>query len=303
MEDYLVHAEACSNAEGKPQVRAFAGTTRNLVEEARDRHHTSPTVTAALGRLLTAGAIIGSQMKNDTDVLTMQIRGDGPVHGLTVAADNRGHVKGFAANPLADAPVIRKGHFNVAGVIGNGTLTVIRDLGMREPYAGTVRLTSGEIAEDIAYYYAVSEQVPSAVALGVLLNQDDGSVRDAGGFLIQMMPFAEEETVSRIEENLAKLPHVTELLRRGDSPEQMLEEALAGFDVTFTNNMPAAFRCECSKERFAKGLVGLGAAELQSMLDENKDQTVNCSYCGRSYVYTPEDLKDLLEAAKKRKQR
>ena len=283
-EDYCVTATAAPNDEGEPQVRAFAATTKDLVDEARRIHGQGPTVTAALGRLLTAGVMMGDMLKNDTDLLTMQIRGTGPVKSLVVTADNAGNVKGYAGVPTAEAPVINPGHFNVAGCIGQGTLTVIKDMGLKEPYAGTVDLRTGEIAEDLAWYFASSEQVPSAVSLGVLIDKDN-TVRSAGGFIIQMMPFAEKEIIDKLEDNLVHLAHVTTLLSNGDTPEQMLQQAFAGIEVDITGRKPVQYHCNCSRERVERVLLSIGEKDLKSLIDEGKDIELACQFCGKKYTF------------------
>ena len=295
-EDYCVTATAAPNDEGEPQVRAFAATTKDLVDEARRIHGQGPTVTAALGRLLTAGVMMGDMLKNDTDLLTMQIRGTGPVKSLVVTADNAGNVKGYAGVPTAEAPVINPGHFNVAGCIGQGTLTVIKDMGLKEPYAGTVDLRTGEIAEDLAWYFASSEQVPSAVSLGVLIDKDN-TVRSAGGFIIQMMPFAEKEIIDKLEDNLVHLAHVTTLLSNGDTPEQMLQQAFAGIEVDITGRKPVQYHCSCSRERVERVLLSIGEKDLKSLIDEGKDIELACQFCGKKYTFTPDEAAALLADA------
>ena len=240
MGDYMVRATA-ANA----QVRAFAVTTKELVETARQAHNTSPVVTAALGRLLTAGVMMGSMLKGDDDLLTLQVRGDGPVRGLTVTANAKGEVKGYATVPDVILPANAKGKLDVGGAVGRGTLSVIRDLGLKEPYVGQTALVTGEIGDDLTSYFATSEQTPSSVGLGVLM---------AGGFIIQLMPFAEEETISKLEHNLSLINSVTALLDQGMTPEQLLERVLDGFDVEITDRMPCSFTCNCSKERVEKAL-------------------------------------------------
>ncbi|MCI2048699.1 MAG: Hsp33 family molecular chaperone HslO [Lachnospiraceae bacterium] len=292
--DYLITATAAPNDAGEPQVRAFAATTRGIAEEARIVHGQSPVVTAALGRLMTAGVMMGSMMKEPDDLLTLIVRGDGPVRGMTVTADNAGGVKGYANDPLALMPANAAGHLNVGGIVGKGTLTVIRDLGLKEPYSGTVSLRTGEIAEDIAWYYASSEQIPSAVGLGVLMNREN-TVRRAGGFILQMMPFAAEEVVSALERNLAGMPHVTELLDAGKTPEQMLEEALRGTGgLTVTDRRPASFRCSCSRDRVRRVLLSLGRSELEEMIAEGRPVELKCQFCGKAYSFTTEEIKEVL---------
>ena len=216
LSDYIVRATA-----KQAQIRAFAITSKELVETARQKHNTSPVVTAALGRLLSAGAMMGSMLKADTDILTLQLKGDGPMHGLTVTADAKARVKGYADVPDVLLPPNAKGKLDVGGAIGNGILSVIKDMGLKEPYVGQVALQTSEIAEDLTYYFATSEQVPSAVGLGVLMNKDN-TVRQAGGFIVQLMPNAEEEVIEKLEKNLAQITSVTELLDQGYTPEMLL---------------------------------------------------------------------------------
>ena len=241
--DYLVNA---TGAEG--QVRIYAVTSRDMAEEARQIHGLSPTATAALGRLLSAGVMMGSMMKGEDDILTIQIRSDGPVGGLTVTARPDGTARGYAIHPQEDVPPLRKGKLDVGGLVGRGTLSVIRDLGLKEPYTGQVSLQSGEIAQDIAYYYAVSEQVNSVVSLGVLVDPDL-HVRQAGGFILQLMPFASEEVISLLEKNVSSLPSATTMLEEGLSPEDMIARVMSGLPFQVYDRMPVSYRCECSRER------------------------------------------------------
>lgn len=241
MKDYIVRATAANG-----QVRAFAATTRQVVETAREHHNTSPVATAALGRLLTAGAMMGSMMKNDTDMLTIQIRGDGPLGGITVTADSHANVKGYVNNPDVVLPP-KNGKLDVGGAVGIGLIQVIKDLGLKEPYSGQTILVTSEIAEDLTYYFANSEQVPSSVGLGVLMEKDN-TVKCAGGFIIQMMPFATDETISQIEENLKHVTSVTNLLEQGYTPEQLLETLLGNVGLEITDTIPTQFYCNCSRK-------------------------------------------------------
>ena len=291
MKDYIVRATAKNG-----QVRAFAATTRELVEKARSIHNTSPVATAALGRLLTAGAMMGIMMKNEADLLTLQIRGDGPIQGLTVTADAAGRVKGYVFEPDVEIPANAQGKLDVSGALGNGILNVIRDTGLKEPYVGQTILVSGEIAEDLTYYYATSEQVPSSVGLGVLMNREN-TVRQAGGFILQMMPDAEEETISRIEENLKKVPSVTALLDEGKTPEEMLGILLEGLDLEILDQVPAEFYCNCSRERVSKAVISIGKKEIAEMIAEGKPIEVNCHFCNSHYSFSVDELKMFLEAA------
>ena len=278
-------------------MRAFAATTKNLVEAAREHHNTSPVATAALGRTLTAGAIMGSMMKNDTDMLTLQIRGDGPIEGITVTADSHANVKGYVGNPDVMLPP-KNGKLDVGGAVGIGLLQVIKDMGLKEPYVGQTILVSSEIAEDLTYYFASSEQVPSSVGLGVLMNKDN-TVRCAGGFIIQLMPFATEETISQLEENLKEVTSVTDFLDKGYTPEQMLEKLIGHLNLEITDTIPTQFYCNCSKERVEQAVASIGKKDIQEMIDEGKDIEVKCHFCNTAYNYTVEDLKNILKRSKK----
>ncbi len=291
MEDYIVRATAADS-----QIRAFAATTRQVVETARVRHNTSPVATAALGRLLTAGAMMGSMMKNDTDILTLQIRGNGPIEGITVTADSHANVKGYVGNPDVMLPP-RNGKLDVGGAVGVGPLTVIKDMGLKEPYSGQTILVSSEIAEDLTYYFANSEQVPSSVGLGVLMEKDN-TVRCAGGFIIQMMPFAKEQTICRLEENLKKVSSVTSLLNQGYTPEQLLEVLFEGLGLEVTDTVPAQFCCNCSKERVEHAVASIGRKEIQEMIQDGEDIEVKCHFCNTAYRYTVEELREIIKRSK-----
>lgn len=292
MSDYIIRATA---ADG--QIRAFAATTRDLVEYARSAHNTSPVATAALGRLLTGGAMMGVMMKGEKDLLTIKINGDGPIEGLTVTADSQGNVKGYAYNPGVMLPPNEKGKLDVGGALGVGVLSVIKDIGLKEPYEGQTILVTGEIAEDLTYYFATSEQTPSSVALGVLMNRDN-TVRQAGGFILQLLPGASEEVISGLEEKLAGVSSITALLDEGKTPEMILEYMLGDFGLEILDRMPAAFRCNCSKSRIEKALISVGKQELQDMIDEGKTIEVNCHFCNKNYPVTVEELKILMEQAR-----
>lgn len=292
MKDYIVRATAAG-----AQIRAFAATTREMVELSRKCHESSRVITAALGRLLTGGAMMGAMMKGDKDLLTIQVKGSGPVEGLTVTANSKAEVKGYAVNPQVFLPASPKGKLDVGGAVGNGILRVVKDLGLKEPFASQVALQTGEIAEDLTYYFATSEQVPSSVGLGVLMNEDN-TVRVAGGFIIQLMPFAEDATIDRLEENIKNLKSVTTMLDEGNSPEDMLRIVLDGFDVEITDTMPTCYACDCSKERFARGIVSIGRKDIVEMINDGKPIEVNCQFCKKKYIYTIEELKEMLKAAK-----
>ena len=288
MTDYIVRATA---ADG--QIRAFAAYTPDVVEEARRRHYTSPTATVALGQLLTAGTMMGAMMKNDTDILTLQIRCDGPLGGLTVTADNQGNVKGYAVHPDVDVPV-KNGQINVADALDLGVLNVIKDMGLKEPYVGQTILETSEIAKDLTYYYMNSEQVPSSVGLGVLMNKDN-TVKCAGGFIIQLMPFAEDATIDKLEENLKNVTSVTELLDHGCTPEGLLEALLGNLGIEVLDTLPTQFHCNCSKERVEKAVASVGREDLQAMIDDGEDIEVKCDFCNSTYKYTVDELKEILK--------
>lgn len=292
LEDYLVRATA-ANA----QIRAFACTTRETVEKAREIHGSQPVVTAALGRLLSAGAMMGSMLKGEKDILTLQIKGDGPAQGLMVTADSHGTVKGYPEVPDVVLPANALGKLDVAGALGKGRLIVIKDMGLKEPYVGQTLLQTGEIADDLTYYFAVSEQIPSSVGLGVLVNRDR-TVRQAGGFLIQMMPFAEETVIDRLEQNLRKVSSVTALLDAGNTPKQMLDILLEGLDPEINDRMPVQYACNCSRQKIEKVLVSLGRKEILDMIEEGQETEVNCHFCNTHYKFSVEELKQILHHCK-----
>ena len=291
MSDYIIRATA---AEG--QIRAFAATTRELTEFARQAHNTSPVATAALGRLLTAGTMMGVMMKGADDILTIKIEGDGPIGGLTVTADSKGDVKGYAYNPEVMLPPNEKGKLDVGGALGIGVLSVIKDIGLKEPYVGQTILVTSEIAEDLTYYFATSEQTPSSVALGVLMNKDN-TVRQAGGFILQLLPGASEEVISTLENRLKEITSITSLLDAGNTPEMILEHILGDFSLEILDKIPTQFACNCSRERIEKALISIGKKELQEMINEGKTIEMNCHFCNKNYPVTVEELKGLLEKA------
>ena len=293
MSDYIVRATAADN-----QIRAFAITSRDMVEKARQIHNTSPVATAALGRSLSAGAMMGAMMKGEQDLLTLQIRGDGPLGGITVTVDSKARVKGYVNEPAVLIPANAKGKLDVSGAIGTGMLQVIRDLGMKEPYVGQTELQTGEIAEDLTYYFANSEQIPSSVGLGVLLNRDN-TVCQAGGFIIQLMPYTEDKVIDALEQRLAKVSSVTELLNRGLTPEGILEELLGDLGFTVNDTIPTAFSCNCSKERVEKAIISIGSKEIREMIRDGKPIEVKCHFCNEAYSFNIEELKKILEKAKR----
>ena len=292
MSDYIVRAMAANQ-----QIRAFAAVTRDVVETARMAHNTSPVATAALGRLLTGGAMMGVMMKGEKDILTLQIKAGGPLNGITVTADSQGRVKGYVGNPNVCIPANSKGKLDVAGAVGVGFMNVIKDMGMKEPYMGQVALQTSEIAEDLTYYFATSEQVPSAVGLGVLMNKDN-TVRQAGGFIVQVMPFAEDATIDKLEKNVQNITSVTSLLEEGHTPESLLEKVLDGFDIEISDRVPAEFYCNCSKKRVEKALISIGRKDLNELIQEGKDVELNCHFCNKNYVFSVEELKEILRRCK-----
>lgn len=293
MKDTITRATA-ANA----QIRAFVANTKNLVQTAYDKHKTSPVVTAALGRTLTAGAMMGVMQKGEKDLLTIKIDGDGPMESITVTADSKGCVKGFALNPRVDIPLKANGKLDVSGAIGNGMLTVIKDMGLKEPYTGQIPLQTGEIAEDFTYYFMVSEQVPSAVGLGVLVDRDY-SVKQAGGFIVQLMPFAEDEVISKLEENLANISSVTKMLEEGMSNEDILHLLLEGLEPEIVQEHTPEFACNCGNGRIEKALISLGKAELGKMIEDKEPIEVHCDFCNTSYTFSVEELEKLYQSAKR----
>lgn len=288
MSDYMIRATAANG-----QIRAFAATTRDLTEYARNAHNTSPVVTAALGRTMTAAVMMGSMLKGDKDLLTIKIQGDGPIGSITVTADSHCHVKGYAQNPMVLIPANAIGKLDVAGAIGKGVLSVIKDIGLKDPYVGQTDLVSGEIAEDLTYYFAVSEQTPSSVGLGVLMNKDN-TVRQAGGFIIQLMPDASEETISALEKRLAKVSSVTAMLDSGKTPEDILQELLGDMELAVLDRLSVSFKCGCSKERFARGIASIKKSDIQEMIDAGENIETCCQFCNSKYVFTPDELKEMM---------
>ncbi len=284
MNDHIVRATAANGS-----IRAFAASTRDTAEYARSCHNTSPVVTAALGRLLCAGAMMGSMQKGADDMLTLQLRGDGPMNGITVTADAAGNVKGYPNVAEVIIPANSRGKLDVAGAIGNGTLTVIKDMGLKDPYVGMVDLVSGEIAEDLAYYFTSSEQVPSAVALGVLMNRDN-TVKRAGGMIIQTLPGADDETISFLEEKLTALPSITQLLDDDMSPEDILKFIFTDRDLNILDTVPTQFYCNCSRDKAYKVLMSLGKKDREEMIAEGKPIEIKCHFCNKAYEFDPTSI-------------
>ncbi len=292
MGDYIVRATA-----GNGSIRAFAATTQELVQFAREIHHTSPVASAALGRMLTAAAMMGSMLKGEKDLVTLQVRGDGPLQGIVVTSDSQARVKGYVFHPTVEIPDKYPGKLNVSGAIGNGYLSVIKDIGMKEPYAGRIELVTGEIAEDLTYYFAQSEQTPSAVGLGVLVDTDT-SIRRAGGFMIQLLPDATEEMITKLEQKLNTIPYITDLMDMGKTPEDILEMILGDFDLKMTDTVSTSFYCNCTRERVEKALISIGKEELEKIIREDKKANLHCHFCSKEYDFTEEELLQLLEEAK-----
>ena len=288
MKDYMIRAIAAGG-----QVRAFAADTRETVEYARAAHNTSPVVTAGLGRLLTAGSMMGSMMKGERDVLTLKAEGSGPVGHYLVTADSHGNVKGYAANPDVILPANEAGKLDVAGSLGVGLLTVIKDLGLKEPYTGTCELITGEIADDITYYFATSEQTPSSVGLGVLMTKEN-TVNVAGGFIIQIMPDATEETISAVEEKITSITSVTGMLEKGMTPEDILQYILGDLELEILDRTEVAFVCDCSKEKVSKALAAINKEDLQGIIDDGEDIEIKCHFCNKTYGFSVEEMEKML---------
>ncbi len=294
MKDYIVNAiTSCGS------IRVIASVTTNLCEKAREIHNFSPTATAAVGRSLTAAAMIGSGLKGECDTLTLQFKGDGPIGRVIAVSDNTATVKGYAGNPDVELPLKSNGHLDVGGAVGkNGYLSVIRDFGMKEPYIGQVDLVTGEIAEDLTYYYAKSEQLPSAVALGVIVDKDL-TLKCAGGFIIQILPGAMDEDIDRIEKAIAEIGEVPRLIEDGKTPKDIVKMLLKGYEIEFFDEMEPKYECDCSKERMAKALISLGKDELSAMIEEDGQAEVCCQFCNAKHLFTKEELVSLAENSRK----
>lgn len=293
MTDYLIRATAAGD-----YVRAFAVTTKGVTEEARRRHHLSPVASAALGRTMAAALMMGADLKNDSDLMTIQFEGDGPLGGITVTANARGDVKGYVGNPEVILPPNAYGHFDVGGAVGAGMLRIIKDIGLKEPYAGSVDIQTGEIAQDLTYYFAASEQIPSVVALGVLTDKEgEYHILQSGGYMIQLMPDCPEEIIAELEKKATAAPAVTEMLRAGDMPEDVLKRILGDMDLHIHESKPVRFRCDCSREKVTKSLVAMGSRELAGLLKDQKPVTLNCGFCNTDYTFTIPELEQILTEA------
>lgn len=289
MEDHIIRATAAGGS-----IRAFAAVTTNIVQEAHRLHGTSGAASAALGRTLTAAAMMGRMFKNEKDVLTIQIKGDGPLGGIIAVSDSSSNVRGYVYNPEVYLPLNAIGHFDVAGAVGKaGYLNVIKDLGLREPYVGYVDLVSGEIGEDLAYYFAYSEQIPTVVSLGVLVSPDENIVT-SGGYIIQLMPGTDEETVNYLEDKIFLADSITCMLTDGLDPTGILQRLLGEKGLEITDRLPCKFECNCSRERMERNLISLGRKELVDMADEQHGAELMCHFCNRKYYFTEDELRALV---------
>lgn len=274
------------------QIRAFAVTSKELVETARRHHNTSPVITAALGRLMSGAVMMGAMMKGEKDLLTIQIQCSGPAKALLVTADAKGNVKGYPGVPDVILPPNKNGKLDVGGALGLGVMSVIKDIGMKEPYVGQTELKTGEIADDLTYYFASSEQIPSSVGLGVLMNKNN-TVKQAGGFILQLMPFTDEETICKLEERIAEMESITALLEKGDTPELLLKEVLGDIPFEAAEAVPVQFRCDCSKEKIAKSLAAISKKDLDEMIADGKGIEVKCHFCNTDYHFSTEELQGI----------
>lgn len=290
MNDYQIRLTAANG-----EIRAFIASTRDMVNTAASLHQTSPVMSAALGRLLTATVMMGTMLKDDKDMITAGIRADGPAGGLLATADRHGHVKGYVGNPTADVPKRPDGKLNVGGVIGKGRLTVSKDMGSREPYNSTVALRSGEIAEDFTYYFAQSEQIPSAVALGVLVDVDY-SIRQAGGLIVQLMPGASEATIAYLEEKLQDLGALTDRFDAGQTPEALVEDLFGEIGYQLLEQTPLSWQCNCSRDKTEKALIAIGRKELSTLLAQDGKADLECHFCTASYHFSADDLQALIDS-------
>lgn len=292
MTDYLIRGTAAND-----YVRAFAVTSKGVTETARVKHGLSPVASAALGRTLAAALMMGADMKNEKDVLTIQFLCDGPIGGITATANSRGEVKGFVENPSVILPPNEYGKLDVGGAVGKGMLHILKDIGLKEPYSGEVDIQSGEIAQDLTYYFAVSEQVPSVVSLGVLTDKEDYSIVCSGGYIIQLMPDCPEEVIAALEKACIDAPPVTTMLKDEGTPESILESLLGPLGFRLMDKMPVSFSCDCSRERVEKALVAMGSGEIRSLIAEGKPVTLNCHFCNTDYTFSTEELIGVLQKA------
>ena len=293
MADYIVNAITSNGA-----IRVVAADTTELCNRAQEIHKMSPTAAAALGRTLTAAAIMGSMLKSADDSLTIQLNGGGPIGKVVAVGDGNAKVKGYVGNPLVDLPLNEKGKLDVGGAIGrDGMLGIIRDLGLKEPYVGQVPLVNGEVAEDLTQYYATSEQLPTAVALGVLVDVDY-TIKAAGGFILQVLPGAYDEDIDNVERTVQSISSVTEMLSNGKKPEDIVEQLLSDYEIEYFDNVPTKYECDCSRDRTDRALISLGKDELTKIIEEDGKAEITCHFCDNIYKYTKEELEQLLESAK-----
>lgn len=291
MSDYLIKALAFQK-----QVRAYAIDSTETVNEAQRRHGTWPTASAALGRTMTAGVMMGAMLKGE-EKLTVKVEGDGPLGALIVDADAKGHVRGYVANPHVHFDLNERGKLDVRRAVGTeGSLTVVKDVGLRDNFSGQVPIISGELGEDFTYYFAKSEQTPSSVGVGVLVNPDN-TILAAGGFIIQLLPGTDEETISEIERRINETPPISKLIKEGRTPEEILEQLLGEGEVEILDKMPVSFECNCSKDRFSRAIISLGQGEIQEMIDEDGQAETQCHFCNENYLFTKEELEEIKEMA------
>lgn len=280
-------------------VMACAIDSTDMIAEMEQIHKTSAVVTAALGRLTTAASLMGCMLKNKTDSLTLRMDGHGATGVLIAVSDSDGNVKSYVSNPVVEIPLNQYGKLDVKGAVGTeGTLSVVKDIGLKEPYSGQIPIVSGEIAEDITQYYAVSEQTPTVCGLGVLVNPDL-TVKAAGGYLVQLLPFADESCIDLLEENLKKIPPVSSMFAEGMTPETVCEKLLYGLKPDVLDSFEAAYKCDCSRERVERALLSLGVNELQELKEQQEKIEINCHFCNRNYYFTKTDLEKMIQNAKK----
>ncbi|WDV47314.1 Hsp33 family molecular chaperone HslO [Clostridiaceae bacterium M8S5] len=290
MKDYVIRA-----IDEKKNIRVFISMTTNMVNKARGIHETYPTTTAAIGRMITASSIMGAMLKNEQDKLTLQIKGDGPIGSMVSVSDYKGNVKALVANPNVELPPREDGKFDVGSAVGrNGSIIVIKDLGLKKPYIGKSPIISGEIAEDIANYFVVSEQQPSAVALGVHIGKDE-SVISSGGFIVQILPNIEEEELLKLEECINDMQPISSLIKQGLRPEDILERVFGVFNMEIVEKKEISFVCDCSKEKMAKALITVGKEEIEDMIKEDGKAELTCHFCKKSYNFSDKELKALIQ--------
>ncbi len=293
MGDYIIKAISENG-----QARAYVAVTTDMVNEAARRHNMSPVAIVAAGRLFTAGAMMGTMMKNDNDLLTVRIKGNGPIGQLTCTADPNGHVKGFVGDPQVMLP-LKDGRIDVAGALGIGVLSVTKDLGLKEPYIGDTILVTSEIGDDITYYFATSEQTPSAVGLGVYMNKDN-TADAAGGFIVQMMPEATDETIGILEANVQSITSVSDLLHEGETADGLLKRIFNGLEYKILETVDVSYRCDCSRTKVINALLSLGADEIKSLIDEDKPVETRCQFCGEKYEFSLDDLNRMYKGLKEK---